>query len=140
MDDERVTPGMPTLQRQARPQPTLPPSLQGLPARSVPATKPPPLQKHYINLSVIALFAGAIAITALELGAPLGDPLVKFCVLIGAPILFATTVDATIRIWRSAWAWMPVNPGRGLFRLSWVAASLILLGFLGVATFVVLTA
>ena len=61
----------------ARPvlQPNLPPSLQGLPPRSVPETDPTPLQRQYINLSVIALIAGAIAITALELGTPLGSPL-----------------------------------------------------------------
>ena len=47
---------------------TLPPSLQGLPPRSVPEVAPTPLQKHYINLSVIVLICGAIAITALELG------------------------------------------------------------------------
>ena len=50
-------------------EPVLPPSLQGLPPRSVPETRPTPLQPHYILLSVIALFCGAIAITALELGA-----------------------------------------------------------------------
>ena len=148
MDEERTTPSTPVLHRQARPeprpgprpQPSLPPSLQGLPARSVPETQPTPLQKHYINLSVIALFCGAIAITALELGTPLGSPLIKLCVVIGSPILFATTADATVRIWRSAWAWMPVNRGRGLFRLAWVVVSLVLLGILALATFLVLTA
>lgn len=135
---------MPVLHRQPvrepRPAPNLPPSLQGLPARSVPEMRPTPLQAHYINLSVIALICGAIAITALELGAGFGSPLVKLCVIIAAPILFVTTADATLRIWRSAWAWMPVNRGRGLFRLAWVVASVTLLGILAVATFVVLTA
>jgi hypothetical protein len=74
---------------------------------------------------VPVLIAGAIAITALELGVPLGSPLVKLCVIIGAPLLVLTTADATVRIWRSAWAWMPVNRSRGLFRLAWVAASVI---------------
>jgi hypothetical protein len=64
-------------------------------------------------------------ITALELGASLGSPLVKLCVALAAPLLTITTVDAVVRIWRSAWAWMPINPGRGLFRLAWVAVSLI---------------
>ena len=45
-----------------------------------------------------------------------------------------------VRIWRSAWAWMPVNRGRGLFRLAWVVVSLVLLGILALATFLVLTA
>ena len=71
---------MPVLDRQPVRAPTLPPSLQGLPPRSVPETAPTPLQKHYVLLSVPVLILGAIAITALELGAPLGSPLVKLCV------------------------------------------------------------
>ena len=46
----------------------VPPSLAGLPPRSVPETKPTPLEKHYVLLSVPVLILGAIAITALELG------------------------------------------------------------------------
>src|SRR6187455_2373333 len=129
MDDERWEPGMPVLDRQAVAEATpvavpsrparpdeshLPPSLRGLPPRSVPETKPTPLQKHYVLLSAPALILGAIAITALELGAPLGSPLVKICVAIAAPLLILTTADATVRIWRSAWAWMPVDRNRGL--------------------------
>ena len=140
MDDERPVPGAPVLHRQARPEPVLPPSLQGLPLRSVPEARPTPLQAHYINLSVIALIAGAVAITALELGAGFGSPLVKLCVLIAGPILFVTTADAGLRIWRSAWAWMPVNPGRGLFRLAWVAVTGVLLALVVGAMLVVLTA
>ena len=108
---------MPVLDRQpVRPAPlpasALPPSLQGLPPRSVPEVAPTPLQKHYINLSVPVLICGAIAITALNLGARIGDPLVKLCVLIAAPLLVITTADAVLRIWRSAWAWMPVDRGK----------------------------
>jgi hypothetical protein len=131
MDDDRWEPGMPVLDRQPtatpqpRPVPNLPPSLQGLPPRSVPEVAPTPLQKHFVLLSVPVLIAGAIAITALELGVPLGSPLVKLCVIVGAPLLVITTADATVRIWRSAWAWMPVNPGRGAFRLAWVVVSVI---------------
>jgi hypothetical protein len=55
MEDERWEPGMPVLDRQAARTPSLPPSLQGLPPRSVPEVAPTPLQKHYINLSVIVL-------------------------------------------------------------------------------------
>ena len=137
---------MPALDRQAvpdrpRPAPTeLPPSLRGLPPRSVPEVAPTPLQKHYVLLSVPVLIAGAIAITALELGAPLGSPLVKLCALIGAPLLILTTVDAIIRIWRSAWAWMAVDRGRGLFRLSWLVASIVGLVALVAAAGVVLLA
>jgi len=143
---------MPVLDRQAvggtaapaRPSPhgatPLPPSLAALPPRSVPETAPTPLQKYYVLLSVPVLVLGAIAITALELGAPLGSPLVKLCVAIAAPLLIITTADATVRIWRSAWAWMPVDRGRGLFRLAWVAASLIGLALLLGAAIVVLLA
>ena len=136
---------MPVLDRQpvrpaAPPGSALPPSLQGLPPRSVPEVAPTPLQKHYINLSVPVLIAGAIAITALNLGARIGDPLVKACVLIAAPLLVVTTVDAIVRIWRSAWAWMPVDRGKGWFRLAWVAVSLIGLAALVGAAIVVLLA
>src|SRR3954453_19827441 len=117
MDDQRWEPGMPVLDRQHVAGSPLPPSLAGLPPRSVPEPAPTTLQKQFVNLSVVALIAGAIAITALEIGTPLGSPLVKLCVLIAAPMLVATTFDAAVRIWRSAWAWMSVDRGRGLFRL-----------------------
>ena len=117
---------------------TLPPSLQGLPARSVPETAPTPLQKHYVLLCAPALVAGAIAITALEAGVPASSLLVKLCVLVAAPLLLVTTVDATIRIWRSAWAWMPVDRGRGLFRLAWVVVSLVFLAVIAAVSLLVL--
>lgn len=150
MDDERWEPGMPILDRQAAaPSPAathggraspLPPTLQGLPPRSVPEAAPTPLQAHYVNLSVIVLVCGAVAISALELGASLGSPLVKLCVALAAPLLVLTTGDAVLRIWRSAWAWMPVDRGRGLFRLAWVAVSLIGLGALIAGSLAVLLA
>jgi hypothetical protein len=150
MDEERWEPGMPVLDRQAVPASassrmpgqatTLPPSLQGLPPRSVPEVAPTPLQAHYINLSVIVLICGAVAITALELGASLGSPLVKVCVALAVPLLTLTTADAVLRIWRSAWAWMPIDRGRGLFRLAWVAVSLVGLAALIVASLAVLLA
>jgi hypothetical protein len=154
MDDERWEPGMPVLDRQApraqagsgatpaaRPRATtLPPSLQGLPPRSVPEAAPTPLQRHYINLSVIVLICGAIAITAFELGASLGNPLIKLCVIVAAPLLVVTTADAVLRIWRSAWAWMPIDRGKGLFRLAWVAVSIIGLTALVAASILVLLA
>ena len=154
MDDERWEPGMVVLDRQAVGGPSavartvaggpadasLPPSLRGLPPRSVPEVAPTPLQKHFVLLSAPALVAGAIAITALELGVPLGSLLVKLCVLVAAPLLLLTTVDASVRIWRSAWAWMPVNRGRGLFRLAWLLVSLVFLGLIVGATVLVLGA
>jgi hypothetical protein len=144
MDDPRWEPGMPVLDRQAprapRPAANLPPSLQGLPPRSVPETAPTPLQRHYINLSVVALIAGFVAITALNLGAGLDSPLVKLCVLVAAPILLVTTTDAALRIWRSAWAWMGVDRGKGLFRLGWFASAVVFLALIALAAIVVLTA
>ena len=146
MDDERWEPGMPVLDRQAVPErrppvpTTLPPSLQGLPPRSVPEVAPTPLQPYYINLSVVVLICGAIAITALNLGASIGDPLIKVCVLVAAPLLVVTTADAILRIWRSAWAWMPVDQGKGWFRLAWVAVSLVGLAALVLASIAVLLA
>jgi hypothetical protein len=145
MDDERWEPGMPVLDRQpvrpaSLPPSTLPPSLQRLPPRSVPEVAPTPLQKHFIFLSVPVLICGAIAITALNLGAQLGHPLVKLCVLVAAPLLVTTTADAILRIWRSAWAWMPVDRGKGWFRLAWVVVSVIGLAALIGASIVVLLA
>jgi hypothetical protein len=165
MDDERWEAGMPVLDRQATPDRTavpgrpvaapvsgravpagpfgatpVPESLRGLAPRSVPETRPTPLQKHYVLLSAPALVLGAIAITALEMGAPLNSPVVKVCVVIAAPLLLVTTADATLRIWRSAWAWMPVDRGKGLFRLTWVLAAVIFLLLIVVATVLVLAA
>ena len=147
MDDERWEPGMPVLDRQAMPgaapapasaasaaagairpgEEHLPPSLRGQRPRSVPETRPTPLHKHYVLLSAPALVLGAIAITALELGAGFESPLVKRILLIAAPLLLVTTADATLRIWRSAWAWMPVDRNRGLFRLAWVVMAVVFL-------------
>ena len=140
MEDERWESGMPVLDRQAVRTPTLPPSLQGLPPRSVPEVAPTPLQHHYVLLSVPVLIAGTIAITALELGVSPGSPLVKLCVIIAAPLLVVTTTDAILRIWRSAWAWMPIDRVKGTFRLAWVAVSLVGLAALVGASIVVLLA
>jgi hypothetical protein len=151
MDDERWETGMPVLDRQAvggagevrgrpRTASVVPPSLQGLPPRSVPEAAPTPLQRNYVLLSVPVLVLGAIAISALELGVPVGSPLIKLCVLVAAPLLVVTTADAVVRIWRSAWAWMPVDRTKGLFRLAWVVASLVGLAALVTAAAVALLA
>ena len=103
----------------------LPPSLRGLPPRSVPETRPTPLQKHYVLVSAPALVLGAIAITALELGAGFGSPLVKLCVLLAAPLLLIGTADAALRIWRSAWAWLPVDRTKALFRFAWLVPAVV---------------
>ena len=115
------------------------PGATGTP-RSVPETRPTPLQKHYVLLSAPALVLGTVAITALEMGAALGSPLVKLCVIVAAPLLAIANADAIVRIWRSAWAWMPVDRGRGLFRLAWTLAGAILYVLLVAAAWLVLTA
>ena len=151
MEDERWQPGMPVLDRQPvaeRPQGVEHRSAAGLaplragavPPRSVPELAPTPLQQHFVLLSAPALVAGAVAITALEMGAGFGSWLVKLCVLVAAPLLLATTLDAIVRIWRSAWAWMPVNRGRGLFRLAWLAPAAVFLGVIVTALLLVLGA
>jgi hypothetical protein len=106
----------------------------------IPETKPTPLQRHYINLSAIALVAGALGITAVEAGTPISSPIVKLCTLIAAPIFVVTTADAALKFYRSAWAWMPLNPPRGLFRLSWVLAALLGIGIAVGAASMILTA
>jgi len=87
----------------------------------VPETRPTPLQDAFIYLSIGVLLSGVIAITALELGARLSDPVIRLPVLVGGALLALVTLDAMVRIWRSAWAWLPVDRGRGLFRFVWVA-------------------
>ena len=136
MDDPRYEPGMPVLDRQPvgadRPRP-----------RPSTASPRPPRRRSSTTTSSCrrpALVAGVIAITALETGSPLSSPLVKACVVIGAPLLIIANADAILRIWRSAWAWMPVNRDRGLFRLAWVAAGVIGLLAIAAAAAVVLAA
>jgi hypothetical protein len=117
MDDERWQPGMPVLDR------------QGINAHRTidraPQAKPTPLQRHYINLSAVALVAGAVGITALETGATFSSGIVKLCALIAIPIFVLTTGDAALRFWRSAMAWLPIDRGRALFRITWVGAALL---------------
>jgi hypothetical protein len=117
MDEERWEAGMPVLDRQ--------PIGAHRQADRIPVTKPTPLQRHYINLSAVALVAGAVGITAVEAGTPLSSPLVKLCALIAAPIFVLTTADAALRFYRSGWAWMPIDRDRGLFRFTWVLAALL---------------
>ena len=138
---------MPVLDRQAVPGgPPLPGAssiagpLAARPVDRIPETAPTPLQRQYINMSAVALVAGAVAITALETGSGLGSPLVKLCVVVGTPLLVIANGDAVLRIWRSAWAWMPVNRNRGLFRLAWVAAGTIGLLVIVAASIAVLLA
>jgi hypothetical protein len=144
MDDPRFEHGMPALDRQpvrlASPAPGVAPALAGPPPRSVPEARPTPLQKHYVLLSAPALVLGTVAITALEMGAAPGSPLIKLCVVVAAPLLAIANADAIVRIWRSAWAWMPVDVTKGRFRLAWVAVGVILYALLIAAAWLVVTA
>lgn len=109
---------MPVLDRQSVP---LQRDVQGRPLTPsrVPETKPTPLQPWFIYLSIVGLICGTIAITALNLGATIDDPAVRLPVLLGGLMLVLVTADAALRIWRSAFAWLPVDRGRGLFRFVW---------------------
>jgi hypothetical protein len=131
-DDPRWEQGMPVLDRQ--------PINVGRAPDRIPETKPTPLQRHYINLSAIALVAGALGITAMEAGTLPSSPIVKLCALIAAPLFVVTTADAALRFYRSAWAWMPIDRGRGLFRLTWVLAALLGIGIVIGAASLILSA
>ncbi len=125
MDDERWQPGMPVLARQGVAPTTAPrEGRQAVPQR-VPETRPTPLQGVFIYLSVVVLICGTVAITAWEVGTPLGAPLVRLPVLVAAALLLVVTADATVRIGRSVSAWWPVARGRAAFRAIWVGVLLI---------------
>jgi hypothetical protein len=106
----------------------------------VPEPRPTPLQGAFIHLSIVVLVCGIVAIMALELGTPMSSLWVKVPVLVGGVVLVAVTVDAIVRIWRSAFAWLPVDRGRGLFRFLWAAVLLGSLVAIGAVVWVVLRA
>ena len=136
MDDERFAPGMPVLDRQALPDDA---SRSRVPSR-VPETRPTRLQDAFIPISVVVLFCGVIAITALETGSTLGSPIVRVAVLLGSALLALVTLDALLRVWRSVSAWRPVDPGRAHFRLVWVATLALALALTVGAFWLALTA
>ena len=139
MDPDDVAHTRPQLDRQERPIRLDAHGRPLVPSR-VPETRPTPLQAGFIYLSIVVLVCGVVAIVSLELGSPLDAPLVRLPVLIGGGVLVAVTLDAIVRIWRSAWAWMPVNRGLGLFRLVWVATLALSLLFVLGAMLVVIRA
>lgn len=108
------------LDRQERP-PRLDAHGRPLVPSRVPEVHPPLLGDWFIYFSVVVLVCGVVAITALELGTPVRSGLVRVPALIGAGLLIVLSADAALRVWRSAWAWLPVNRGRGLFRFVWAA-------------------
>jgi hypothetical protein len=91
------------------------------PPQRVPEIKPPLLGDWFIYLSVVVLFCGVIAISALELGQPLSAPIVTWPAILGAAILALVSADAALRTWRSAFAWLPINRPRAVQRLVWTA-------------------
>jgi hypothetical protein len=101
------------------------------PPQRVPETRPTLLGDWFIYLSVVVLVCGVIAISALEFGAQLSDGVVRWPVVGGGALLVVVTADALVRVWRSAFAWLPVDRGRGLFRFVWAA---VLAGVLVAAT------
>lgn len=120
VEPDESLPGLPALDRQARPV-RLGADGKPLVPQRVPETRPTPLQDVFIYLSIVVLVCGVVAIMALELGTPMSSLWVKIPVAIGGAMLLLVAGDATVRIWRSAFAWLPVDRGRGLFRFVWVA-------------------
>ncbi len=105
----------------------------------MPEANPPLLGDWFIYLSVIVLMCGFIAITALEFGNDLGSLIVRGPALIAAALLVPISADAALRVWRSAWTWLPVDRHRCLFRFVWAAvlgATLIISGALVIALLV----
>jgi hypothetical protein len=139
VEPDDVIGGGPRLDRQERPVRIGADSRPLVPQR-VPERKPTPLQEAFIYLSIVVLVCGVVAIMALELGTPMSSPWVKVPVAIGGTLLLAVTVDAIIRIWRSAFAWLPVDRGRGLFRFVWVAVLVGSLVVIAAVMLVVITA
>ena len=85
----------------------------------MPEANPPLLGDWFIYLSVIVLICGVIAITALEFGNTTSSLIVRVPALIAVGLLIPISADAAVRVWRSAWTWLPVDRGRGLFRFVW---------------------
>lgn len=119
-DGSRDLEAMPALDRQERPVAV---DVHGRPLvpQRVPETRPTPLQDHFIHLSIVVLVCGVVAIMALELGTPMSSLLVKVPVLVGGMVLLAVTADALVRVWRSVFAWRPIDAGRARFRVVWAA-------------------
>lgn len=100
----------------------------------MPETSPPLLGDWFIYLSIIVLICGVVAISALEFGNALGSPIARIPALIASVLLIPISADAAVRVWRSAWAWLPVDRNRGLFRFVWAAVlAAILVASLGFA-------
>lgn len=116
----------------------LPPPRTNEPPQRVPELRPPLLGDWFIYLSIIVLFCGVIAITALELGNPLRAPIVNFPAILGAALLAVVAADAAVRTWRSAFAWLPISRARAAQRAVWtVVLACIALGSVGLIAYLV---
>ena len=108
------------------------------PPQRVPEVKPPLLGDWFIYLSVIVLFCGVIAITALELGNPLEAWIVRFPAILGGALLALVSTDAALRTWRSAFAWLPMSRPSGIQRFVWTAVLMgVLAACVGLVIFMV---
>ena len=100
----------------------------------MPEANPPMLGDWFIYLSIIVLICGVIAISALEFGNELDSLIVRVPGFIASVLLVPISADAAVRVWRSAWTWLPVDRNRGLFRFVWAAVLAgILVASLGLA-------
>jgi hypothetical protein len=97
----------------------LPPPRASEPPQRVPEVKPTLLGDWFIYLSVIVLFCGVIAITALELGTDLRAPIVAFPAILGAALLAVVAADAAVKTFRSIRAWWNVDKARAIQRAVW---------------------
>lgn len=97
----------------------LPPPRADEPPQRVPEVKPPLLGDWFIYLSIIVLFCGVIAITALELGNTIDAAIVRVPAIIGAGILALVSADAALRTYRSIGAWWPLSRTRAVQRAVW---------------------
>src|SRR5687768_11176606 len=89
------------------------------PPQRLPEANPPLLGDWFIYLSVVVLVCGVVVITALNFGATLSSPIVRYPGVIAAALLTVLSADAGLRSWRSAWAWLSVDRPRGLSRFVW---------------------
>ncbi|CAN5813541.1 hypothetical protein BH24CHL6_BH24CHL6_03050 [soil metagenome] len=123
MDEDKLV-GAPRLERQQRPP--QPAGRRREPPQRVPETSPTVLGDWFIYLSIVVLVCGVVGITALEFGQTLTSPIVRLPFLIAVLLLLVLAADACVRVWRSAWAWLPVNRGRGLFRFVWAGVLMLI--------------
>lgn len=107
------------------------------PPQRVPETRPPLLGDWFIYLSVVVLVCGVVVITALNFGAQVSDPLVRFPAIVGAALLVVISADGAVRTLRSTGAWWNVDRPRAVFRIVWsVVLAGILLASVGLIVYV----